>query len=82
MSVPTVVIYFALYFMTECSIFTGRNEVVAKVMFLHVSVILSTGGEGGLQQGEPPSRETPWQGDTPLAGRTPPSPSKENPPSG
>ena len=28
-------------------IFTGRNEVVAKVMFLHVSVILLTGG-GGL----------------------------------
>ena len=25
-------------------IFTGRNEVVAKVMFLQVSVILLTGG--------------------------------------
>ena len=25
-------------------IFTGRNEVVAKVMFLHVCVILFTGG--------------------------------------
>ena len=30
-------------------VFTGRNEVVAKVMFLLVSVILSTGG-GGLPQ--------------------------------
>ena len=25
-------------------IFTGRNEVVAKVIFLHLSVILFTGG--------------------------------------
>ena len=33
-----------------CSIFSGRNEVVAKVMFLQVSVILSTGGSapGGV----------------------------------
>ena len=29
------------------SLVTGRNEVVAKVMFLHVSVILFTGGGGG-----------------------------------
>ena len=29
-------------------IFTGRNEVVAKVMFLLVSVILSTGGGGAI----------------------------------
>ena len=34
-------------------IFTGRNEVVAKVIFLHPAVILFTGGEGGLCQGEP-----------------------------
>ena len=27
-----------------CFIFTGRNEVVAKVIFLHLSVILFTGG--------------------------------------
>ena len=50
-------------------IFTGRNEVVAKVMFLLVSVILSTGG-GGLPQcmlGYHPPREahTP-PGSTPL----------------
>ena len=47
------------------SIITGRNEVVAKVMFLHVCVILFTGGVS--RQGEPP----------PRAGRTPPS---EKPP--
>ena len=29
---------------TVQSIFTGRNEVLAKVIFLHVSVILLTGG--------------------------------------
>ena len=59
------------------NLITGRNEVVAKVMFLLVSVILSTGG--GLWQGEPPWQgdppgkenpsqqgEPPWQGDTPL----------------
>ena len=46
--------------------FTGRNEVVAKVMFLHVCVILFTGGVSG--QGEPPhTRET-----SPQVGRTPP----------
>ena len=38
-------------------IITDRNEVVAKVMFLQVSVILLTGGS--LQQGEPPAKETP-----------------------
>ena len=54
--------------------FTGRNEVVAKVMFLLVSVILPTGGvclsacwdittppqEGGTPQKEvPPRKEAP-----------------------
>ena len=29
---------------TNLTIFTGRNEVVAKVMFLHMCVILFTGG--------------------------------------
>ena len=54
------------------NIFTGRNKVVAKVMFLHMSVILSTGG--GLW-GEPPrTRQTPW------AGRTPPPPGQGEPP--
>ena len=39
-------------------IFTGRNEVVAKVMFLHVCVILFTGG-GGLRADPPWTRQTP-----------------------
>ena len=67
------------------TIITGRKEVVAKVMFLHVSVILFTGG--GLQAGRtpptgrnPPGRENPPdqtdprdQGEPPpRAGRTPP----------
>ena len=50
---------------------TDRNEVVVKVMFLLVSVILST---GGLRQGDPcretPGREPPIR-ETPLAGRAP-----------
>ena len=53
------------------AIITGRNEVVAKVMFLHVSVILFTGGVSG----EPPqTRENPLpdQGDTPLGPRRTP----------
>ena len=57
------------------SIITGRNEVVAKVMFLHVSVILFT---GGLRRTPPPAPgrhpprpgRPPLQGDPP-AGRTP-----------
>ena len=72
--------FFPLLFL---SIFTGRNEVVAKVMFLHVSVILSTGGGGVLQAGRtsPPGWERrtppgpgrpPRLGDPPGPGRTPP----------
>ena len=73
------------------TIFTGRNEVVAKVMFLHVCVILFTGGgspgrENPPRQGEPPraGRNPPGQGGTPRAGRTPRQggtpPGRENPP--
>ena len=47
------------------NIITGRNEVLAKVMFLHVCVILFTGGVPGQV---PP----PWAGTPPL-GRHPPS---------
>ena len=42
---------------------TGRNEVVAKVIFLHLSVILFT---GGVCQGEPP----PCQGEPPPTRQT------------
>ena len=69
-------------------IFTGRNEVVAKVMFLHVCVILFTGGGGSLGrpprtwQGEPPPPDQPpgtWQGESPPR-PTPLGPGRENPP--
>ena len=50
-------------------IFTGRNEVVAKVLFLHVCVILFT---GGVSPGRPP-RDLAGRTPPPdLAGRTPP----------
>ena len=51
---------------------TGRNEVVAKVMFLQVSVILSTGG--GSPENPPGTKENP-----PDQADTPPG-TKENPP--
>ena len=58
-------------------IFTGRNEVVAKVMFLHVSVILLTGGS---LENPPQTRQTPRdQGEPPWTRQTPPG-TKENPP--
>ena len=65
-------------------IFTGRNEVVAKVMFLHVCVILFTGGgcspcRGGLPGDTPPAGRTPPRQGEPPPGRENP-PSKENPP--
>ena len=54
-------------FVTFSFIFTGRNEVVAKVIFLHLSVILFTGGGSAsmhagiptppLGPGRPPPRE-------------------------
>ena len=62
-------------------IFTGRNEVVAKVMFLLVSVILSTGGVSGRENplarrppwaGRPPGKETPPGRETPQQGEPPP----------
>ena len=59
------IIQFLLFF-----IITGRNEVVAKVIFLHLFVILFTGGRGGsasMHAGIPP----PWdQADPPD--QTPP----------
>ena len=55
------------------AIFTGRNEVVAKVMFLQVSVILST--RGGSPENPPPrTKENP-----PRTRQTPPR-IKETPP--
>ena len=60
------------------SILTGRNEVVAKVMFLLEFVILFTGGWGCLSQcmlgchTPPPRIDTPLGTDNPLS-RHPPS---------
>ena len=59
----------AVRILLECCLVTGCKEVVAKVMFLLVSVILSTGGVSGREN--PPSRETPLAGRTPPAGRPP-----------
>ena len=50
---------YSLEELLENLIFTGRNEVLAKVIFLHLFVILFT-GEGGVWQGEPsPGPGTP-----------------------
>ena len=48
------------------SLFTGRNEVVAKVIVLHLFVILFTGGGGVVSQhAQTPLEQTPPRGDTP-----------------
>ena len=56
--------------------FTGRNEVVAKVIFLHLSVILFTGG-GGLPQCmlgcQPPQSRHLSQEQTPPPGKQTPA---------
>ena len=60
--------------------FTGRNEVVAKVMFLLVSVILLKGGSASVhtrinpppRADHPPRKQTPPGADTP--GSRPPPP--------
>ena len=49
----------------QFSIFTGRNEVLAKVIFLHQSVIHSVHGGGGTWPDQ--TRPPPWdQAGTPL----------------
>ena len=60
---------------TTC-VFTGRNEVVAKVIFLHLSVILFTGGgSASMHAGIPP----PHRADTPPRSRHPPPRSRHPP---
>ena len=49
-------------------IVTGRNEVVAKVIFLHLSVILFTGGSASVHAGIPPP---PRPGTLPDQAHTP-----------
>ena len=61
-------------------LFTGRNEVLAKVIFLHLSVILFT---GGVWQGDPPSpgwMEEPPRWRNPPRWRTPPDGGTPTPP--
>ena len=60
------------------NVFTGRNEVVAKVIFLHLSVILFTGGvSASVHAGIPPPRcrhppeAHPQGADTPPGADTP-----------
>ena len=52
------------------TIITGRNEVVAKVIFLHLFVILFTGG-ACLRQ-TPPPEQTPLEQTPPPQSRPPP----------
>ena len=58
-------------------IFTGRNEVVAKVIFLHLFVILFTGGGSARKNphlpGRTPQDQTP-QDQTLSLDQTPPGP--------
>ena len=55
-------------------VITGRNEVVAKVMFLHVSVILFTGGVSGEPPPPRPRRTPPGPGRPPRDQADPPGP--------
>ena len=68
---------YLLYFIT------GRNEVVAKVIFLHPSVILFTGGvsasvHAGIPHCPPPRSDTPEQ--TPPRSRHTPQEQADTPP--
>ena len=70
-----------MYFST---VFTGRNEVVAKVIFLHLSVILFTGGVSSRENlpawRTPPSSENPpCQGEPPPTRENPPGPDPPGP---
>ena len=66
-------------------LFTGRNEVVAKVIFLHLFVILFTGGEGVCLNAcwdTTPREQTPppWEQTPPPWEQTPPPPREQTPP--
>ena len=65
-----------LFCTEEFSLFTGRNEVVAKVIFLHLSVILFTGGvSASVHAGilHPPGVDTPLEQTLPQKQTPPPS---------
>ena len=68
----------AVRMLLEYFLVTSRNKVVAKVIFLHLSVILFT---GGVCQGKPPLPgriPPPHQGEPPPARENPTA--RENPP--
>ena len=58
---------------------TGRNEVVAKVIFLHLFVILFT-GRGVSSKENPPARENPPCQEEPPGRENPPPPGNRPPP--
>ena len=64
-------------------IFTGRNEAMAKVMFLLVCVILFTGGSASVHAGIPPhaQKQTPLRSRPPQK-QTPLPPESREPPLG
>ena len=56
---------------TPITIITGRNEVVAKVIFLHLFVILFTGGICLSACWDPPQEQTPPREQIPPRSRPP-----------
>ena len=54
------------------TLITGRNEVLAKVIFLHLSFC----SQGGFWQGDPPGMENPPGPDTPPSMETPLGPDR------
>ena len=63
--------------MREKIFITSRNEVVAKVIFLHLLVILFTGGGSALMHAGIPTPPPPRnQAPTPLTRQTPPGPGR------
>ena len=78
----------AVHILLEYFLVTGRNKVVAKVIFLHLFVILFT-GRGGLPQCmlgyHPPGAIPSWSNTTPPGTDTPtlgPDPPRTRPPPG
>ena len=72
-----------LRFRESLLLIRGRNEVVAKVMFLLVSVILLTGGLPQCMLGYPPGAATPQSRHSPGADPPPPGadpPGADTPP--
>ena len=69
--VSELVIFIICRAASEAQLITGRNEVVAKVIFLHLFVILFTGGGSGIPACTDPPEQTPPQSGPPQE-QTPP----------